>query len=456
MVLGVSGGKDSVCLLRVLEELREEFGLSLYVVHVHHGIRGADADRDAEFTMKLCEAGSVSCRVVACDVPKLAKEAGMSVEEAGRSARYQAFYDEARRVGADKIAVAHHKNDQAETVLLHLFRGTSVNGLAGIRPVCGKLVRPLLFCTTLEITGYLESIGQSYCQDASNQENVYTRNFLRNQLIPLIEERINPNVQEGLCGLAQDAAEWSAYISMQCDETQKKVLKKEEKRVTFDVDAFLMEPVVLQRELAMRGLAYLAGGRKDLGRIHVSAVIDLFAGQTGRKISLPYGIYAFRSYQNVILTLECPGIRDGERNREPQKIEVDVPGTFRLQLEKGTYDFSFSICRHQDEKKSFIENMEKKNYGCTKSFDYDRINSMLVFRHRLPGDYLVLDFSGHRQKLKDYFINEKIPKEMRDQIWVLASGSEIIWIPGYRESPGFFVGEETERILLITGKPVEL
>ena len=453
VVIGVSGGKDSVCLFRVLAEFGEEHGLRLYVVHVHHGIRGAAADRDAQFTKKLCDSLGIGCRVVRRDVPGLARENGMTVEEAGRIARYEAFYEEARRVDAHRIAVAHHKNDQAETVLMHLFRGTSLNGLKGIRPVSGMLVRPLLFCSVEEITQYLRDIGQDYCTDETNQENIYTRNYLRNQLIPEMERELNPNVQDSLCELAEDAAEWSAYLNAQCDEAQKRVVKTGEKRVDFAVSAFLDEAAVIQKELILRGLSGLAKGRKNLGRVHVKAVLDLFTGQTGRTISLPYGMTAWKSYETVVLSVKAPD--SGSSMPLDKTVPVQVPGTVRLDEGEFAYEYCFSFLQPERRTQFFADFPEKKNYGCTKCFDYDRIDSMLVFRHRQPGDYLVLDRDGHRQKLKDFFINEKIPKEQRDQIWVLASGQEIIWIPGLRESPGFFVCEETAKLLLVTRKRVE-
>ena len=208
IVLGVSGGADSVCLLHLLEECRPEWDLSLVVAHIQHGIRGAEAERDAAFVAGLAERLSLPFFLVEGDVPALARDSGMSEEEAGRKFRYEQLERIRREQKADRIAVAHHRDDQAETVLFRLFRGSGARGLAGMAPMRDRIVRPLLFAGRQEIETYLRQQGYEWREDSTNQDTVYSRNRIRREILPLIEETINGRAGQHIADAAADVAMW--------------------------------------------------------------------------------------------------------------------------------------------------------------------------------------------------------------------------------------------------------
>ena len=230
VILGLSGGADSVCLFLMLHAMAKENGWLLYPVHVNHGIRGEEALEDQKFCEKLCEIYGYSCRVISVDVPGLAKLHGISEEEAGRNVRYEAFENLAaqleEQVGKDsvKIAVAHHKNDQAETVLHHLCRGTDVTGMAGIRSRRGNLIRPLLCLSREEIETYLRKECQPFQTDSTNQTDEYTRNRLRNCILPQLTEKINKKTVEHICELADTMAEVEDFLGVEGKKAWKHIL----------------------------------------------------------------------------------------------------------------------------------------------------------------------------------------------------------------------------------------
>ncbi len=206
VIVALSGGADSVCLLVVLNELKEVLGLELKAVHVHHGLRGKEADRDSDYAGKLSETLGVPFACVRVDAALYAREHGMSVEEAGRHLRYQIFEKELLGFSGTKIAVAHHRDDQAETILYNLFRGTGLKGLGGMRPVRDKIVRPLLSVGREEILAYLAEKGISYCEDSTNAQTDYVRNRIRSRILPEIREQVNRRAGENILHAGEMAA----------------------------------------------------------------------------------------------------------------------------------------------------------------------------------------------------------------------------------------------------------
>ncbi len=191
VIAGVSGGADSICLLFMLMKLKEELDLDVLAVHVHHGLRGADADADAEYVRRICDGWGVGLRTFHEDVRKLAGQSGLSLEEAGRDIRREIFLRVRDELGGGKIALAHHQNDNAETLIWNLCRGCGIRGLGGIAPVTGPWIRPLLCLKREEIESYLKNRGISYCTDETNLEDDYTRNRIRRHVIPYLEEQVN-------------------------------------------------------------------------------------------------------------------------------------------------------------------------------------------------------------------------------------------------------------------------
>ena len=434
--VGVSGGADSVCLFRILTQLQVTMEFSMSIVHIEHGIRGGASLSDMEFVRKLAEDFGVKFSAYAYPVEKIAKEQGLSVEEAGRQVRYEAFEKECAIYGADtRIALAHHADDSAETMLFHLCRGSGVEGLCGIRPVRGKVIRPLLCVSRKEIEDFLEQEGQAYCVDATNADIVYSRNRIRNCVMPQLLQ-INEQFAAHMNFLSEDAAEISEYLQ----EEVKKILAQhmtetKEHHLRFDLTGFSDYPTILQKRVMLELLVKAGQRRKDIGREHVRSLLKLAAGRTGRKISLPYGVIGEKTYGAVLLYREEKGM---EHRARPIRIPLES-GSEDIQVPMGRLS-----CRVFQFSKEYTE-IPRSVY--TKWFDYDKIKNRLYFRTREPGDYLVLDEAGHRKKLKDYWIDEKVPAAKREHILLLAEGSHILWAVGGRISAAYKVTEQTKTVL---------
>ncbi len=435
VVVGVSGGADSVCLLFMLKEMRERLPFTLLVVHVEHGIRGEASRQDACFVKKLCETLSIPFRLFKEDVPTAAKNEKLSLEEAGRLARYRAFKKAADSYPSAKIAIAHHMDDQAETVLFHMIRGSGLRGLGGIAPVRDNIIRPLLCISRDEIEQYLEERRIVYCTDMTNQELIYSRNLLRNKAIPILEEIQEASVAH-IVRAAKEVREAEDYIAHQAEILSKKAVRNEGQGFAVSVGALCKEEPVIRRQLIKNVLCDLFGEWKDLTRTHVDEILSLSEKSPGKEISLPKNRTAMRLKEEIYL-----GFKPEKQESEPtfQEILVDVEG--RTEIGNGCS----VVCSIFDAEK--IKDIPQNIY--TKWFDYDKIKNSLFIRTRKERDFLYLDEALGKQKLKNYFINKKIPREERSRVLLLAMGNEIVWIIGYRISGRFKVTEQTKRILEI-------
>lgn len=483
VVAGVSGGADSVCLLRVLHQLQKNMGFTLSAVHVEHGIRGAESLQDAAFVQELCEQLQVPLRTFPVDAPARAQERHQSLEEAARELRYECFYQACRELGASRLAVAHHGDDCAETMLFHLSRGTGIRGLCGIVPVRHvaeqdvDLIRPLLCLTRAEIEEFLQEAQQEYRTDSTNADQNMSRNRIRSQVLPQLRQ-INqaavPHMvrtagyMEEVCAYIDEAA-WSQGKDSICYVPD----REKPEKIQVNREKFTKLPKILQENLLQRLLGELAGSRKDITAVHVEKVRELFEGQVGRKINLPYRMTAEAGYEDICLYRKpktcganeeadvqiacktCGANEDvdaqtsmygnGERKSSPKVIEekrveqpLDVSGQMQefsgMQISARVLLFDGNF-----------QQIPEKTY--TKWFDYDKIKDTVQIRTRRPGDFLQVRAEGGHKKLKDYLIDSKIPQKERDTLVLLADGSHILWIVGRRISEAYKVTQETKRIL---------
>jgi len=448
VIAGVSGGADSVCLFLVLLELRERMGFTMSVVHVEHGIRGEESLRDADFVKKLADTYGIDCTVYACPVPELARQQGLSLEEAARGARYDAFKAQAlkeeKRYGIEsrqvKIAVAHHREDQAETMLFHLCRGSGIDGLKGMHPVRGNIIRPFLCVSRQEIEGYLKEINQDFCQDATNDSRDYSRNFIRHEILPGMGE-INPRSVSHMAKTAEELSEIADYLEEQTQAAFIQTVKEEKDGKFFcDTEKLNNYPRVIVCRVLKMALKQAAGSSKNISREHVNALEDLIRGRVGRRISLPYRLTAERTYDGIGIFPETKehiqqenvfGMLHEEAAIREEGEEIYVPGgKIRCYIWKNV-------------KKDL--NFPKNQY--TKWLDYDKIKNGLLFRSRKSGDYITIDAMGHKKKLKEFFIHEKVPRDYRSRVVLAADGSHIVWAVGYRMSEEYKVTADTRRIL---------
>lgn len=445
VIVGVSGGADSVCLLRALSAYRREIPFTLFVVHVEHGIRGAESLADAAFVKALCEKLEVPFYMKTYDVEAYAKEHRMTVEEAGRSVRYACFEELRTELGAEKIAVAHNQNDQAETVLWNLVRGSGLKGLGGIRPVRDHIIRPLLFLGRTEIEEILNGIGQPWRTDRTNLETDYTRNRLRHEILPKMEKDLNRQALQHIAQAAQRLQEVEAYIEKQTGKAAgRSVETKKDGSVVLLLDGYEQQEELIQQELLKRALDCLSGGngRKDIGSVHLHQLAELAKKDCGREIQLPGGILAVR---------ENGCIHFLKRRKQTEKGQEKNTGREICRIESGMD----TTVEGRRIKAAVFENSPRlwseilQENKCTKWLSYDTIYSNVCLRTRRSGDYLIVNAQGGRRKLKDYLIDQKIPKEDRDRLWLLADGSHILWVVGWRISEAAKVRQDTQKILKI-------
>lgn len=427
VIAAISGGADSVCLLSVLKQIinkHPENRWALKAVHVHHGLRGGEADRDAAFVKILCAGLKIPCAVVFKDVAGYAEKHGFSLEEAGRILRYQALEDEAAAWNADKIALAHHQDDNAETILHHLLRGSGFKGLGGMKPRYQNRIRPLMCTNRTGIIRYLEEQKLDWVEDSSNALNSYTRNRIRNQIMPLLTSGVNEKAVDNILKAGNLFAQADDYF----EEIAGRIWE-ESGREIYDPDGSRTEAAVLLTEVTKQHplvRSYLYGRmidvvlpyRKNITARHYAAMEALLVQPVGSRLSFPGGITVIRDYQMLKVT----------RNLIHTKNKVLREADIRME----TFPWK--------------KDTEIPENQYTKWFDYDKINGALSIRTRQPGDYFILK-DGGRKTVKRYMIDEKIPKEDRDQILLLADGSHVLWIIGYRISEYYKITEGTKYVL---------
>lgn len=446
IVAGISGGADSVFLFLYLLQVQKEYNLRLCFVHVNHGIRGSEADRDERFVEELCEQNGVMYKVFYKDIPKMAQEMSMTEEEAGRVYRYECFEDVRKELGYNKIAVAHHQDDQAETVLFQLLRGSGFRGLGGMRAKNTDVIRPLLAVKKQEIVETLEKKGQSYCTDSTNNEDEYARNQIRNHLIPYLRENLQKETVSHIAKTASYMQDVTEFIDLQTDMVWESVIECKEGRPK-EIKAYLSEMkklhVVLQREIFMRMIEYMSGRRKDITARHIDALTRLIISQTGRKINLPYDIVAAKYYDCILMSHKDRWYHSSQSFTEVYEEKISAGQEYNVTF---TNNNSHTISFHTEET-GIMTDIIKKN-SCTKWFDYAKIKNMPELRYPKEGDYLWLRTDGSKKKLSRILIDSKIPADERKNILVLADGAHIMWIPELsRCSAYYYINDKTKKML---------
>ena len=422
VIAGISGGADSVCLLFMLLKLQKELGFALMAVHVNHGIRGAEAERDEAYVKRLCRQWNVRLKVYRENVPAYAKEHGMTEEEAGRDIRRTCFCKVLKEWGGTKIALAHHENDNVETLLWNLCRGTGIRGLGGIAPVNDVWIRPLLCVKRREIESYLKKRGISYCTDTTNADRRYMRNRIRMDVIPYLEDCVNTESVSHMGKTMERMYELEQYILEEVGQYKESCTGWKNGRRIIRQTEYTKIPKALRDNVLHEILCETAGRRKDIEEVHVQMLRDLFTKQVGKRIDLPYGVTAIRTYESVRFEKNIPEASYAGDENELFSIRV-------FDREPGNVTFPEKIY--------------------TKWFDYDIIKNTVKIRHRIAGDSIVINRYGGRKKLKQYFTDQKVPQEDRDKIWIAADGDEVLWIVGYRQSQKYQITEKTTKILEI-------
>lgn len=429
IVIGLSGGPDSTALLHVLNSLREDYGIKLYAVHINHMIRGDEALRDEEYSKSLSERLNVPFFLKRAEVIKFAKEKKMSLEEAGRYIRYSFFNEVAKEVGANKIALAHNMNDQAETMIMRFFRGSGISGLCGIKPVRdNKYIRPIIECNREEIEEYCKVNNLNPIIDSTNEESIYVRNRIRLEVIPYIKNYFNPNIVESLyrsSEIIRDEEDFIKIEAMKCIE----VIKLKD---GYDVKKFNSLHIAIKRRILRSIIEDAKGNLNGIEGKHIEECIEIIKNEdTGKRVSLPDNIECLIEY-DIFKINKKTQIKDFE-------IELKIPG--KVILEEQNIEISLKIiCKN---------NYTFRDTMFIKYFDYDKIKDKLCIRNRRDGDYMYPKGMEGRKKIKDIFIDKKIPRDVRDRIPLIALGNEILWIPKIRDTRNYKIDENTKHILEI-------
>lgn len=441
LLLGVSGGPDSLSMLDLFNRLKDELELKLVVFHLNHCFR-QQAEHEAEFVENFCRERrlKIECRKV--DVPAVASENGLSPEEAARNVRLDLIKKIMGKHQLQRACLAHNRDDLVETVLFNLFRGTGLRGLKGIEPVSRirgiRIVHPLLRFTRDMIEEYCQFRGLNPVRDASNEQSLYTRNIIRNQLLPLIEQEINPAVKQAVFRMSSIIGDIDAFLEKQTDEAKKQVIISE-KDGKYELALSRLRELssVIRRRLVHDIYSELVGEPDDFYFKHYQAVDELILNsETGKRLSLQ-DIHFIRVYEKLIITDKKPALGSAEYCFQlslPDK--VSLPGGNTLMIKVAS--------RREIELQKFFG---QSHICCC---DYEKIKFPLKVRNRRNGDKIKpLGMEGHR-KVKDILIDKKIPVFTRDLIPLVVDNQDnIIWIAGIQMNDRFKVKPETERILII-------
>lgn len=445
VLVALSGGADSVCLFRVLLSLRERLDFELAAVHVNHGLRET-ALRDEAFVRQICEKHQVQLWISRVDVKEYAKKFALGIEEAARIVRYEEIEKARQSSFANQVALAHHMDDQAETVLFHMSRGCSLEGLRGILPVRDCFIRPLLGVSRKEIEEYLATIGQPFVTDETNEDTTYTRNLLRKDIIPKLTDKVCHQTVQHISQMADDMTLLEDYLKEQMELVFANCVSVEEfhtpKQICIWIEELKKLHPYMQNYLLKQCLCMVSQTEKDIARVHIKDLRDLCEKQTGRAIDLPYNIRVQREYDRLVL------------QKKDQQEDTDVNFEVILQLQDGKIPFEKSVVLPDGRtlilrifQRNPKTNIPIKTY--TKWFDYAKINKSLVVRTPRQADYFMLD-QEHKKLLKDYLKNEKIPASERKRQLVVAMDHHILYVVGGRISEAFKVTDETQVILEIS------
>jgi tRNA(Ile)-lysidine synthase len=444
ILVGVSGGPDSLALLHALHRLSAEEDFSVMAVHVNHQLRGEESEADACFVQEFCRNRAIPCEVVRVDVAGKRRQQGGNKQAIARQLRYDAFARVARKRNATKLALAHHADDQLETVIMRLIRGTGVSGLAGMewkRRWHGiVLIRPLLGLTRADIELYCREQELHPRMDSSNLSNAYTRNRLRHELVPLLQS-FNPKVVEAVLRLSELIREeekvWEKLTKEAADQV---LLGRENGQFLLDVSSFLHLPVALQRRVVKLILSYLwDNGTHEVTLDSVEQVRNLAHMRSpSAVIHLPGGILAQREYEKLILK-----VHSSTNEQAPQTlsepIPLSIPGVTSLPGLLGKIEVL--------ETNEPIHRMRMGQSSVV--FDREKLKGPIYVRFRRPGDKMNPWGMIGRKKVKSLMMEAKVPKRIRDQYPLVVTGDEIIWIPGVKRSAAAPVTRDTRRFLYL-------
>jgi tRNA(Ile)-lysidine synthase len=440
VIVAVSGGADSVCLLHILVQHRNDLDIELYVAHLNHLLRGKESDSDASYVADLAKKLDVPARIEHRDVAAYRERRGASLEEAAREVRYGFLAEMTVKVGASKVVTGHTCDDHIETILLHLLRGTGIAGLRGLQPRsvlpygengCRlEVVRPLLRVTRQETADYCRRHSLSPRSDSSNESSAFVRNRLRLELLPVLRS-YNPSIDQALLRLADIAGDDSSFIEGQVSMLWEDLATKDGDALYLDVNKMLTLPKAVQREVFRKAVKQLRGNLKDVEADHIEAMIESLSKPAGKIFCLPDGLTLSTEYGRLVLTparasaCPLPPLQD--------KSSINIPGETDLSGWRVMADI--------------VKESIGSDNGLVANFDLDKVGTELSVRRRRPGDRFQPLGMSQTKKLQDFMVDAKIPRSWRDRVPLVSSAKQILWVVGWRIADRAKVTKNTKKIL---------
>jgi len=438
VLVGVSGGPDSITLLHILWVLKDQLKISLQVAHLNHLLRGEEAAADALLVQKFAHEHNLPCVVESIDVRSLQKQTGLCLQEAAREARFSFFERLSRRYQIQKVALGHHADDQAETILINLLRGAGLDGLKGISPVRGSYIRPLLEVRRHQIEDYCSSNSLPTRLDLSNFKSVYTRNRIRLHLLPLLEREYNPRLVNALVRLGNICREENDFLERLSLEAYRKVAEEENKgEVILPKPLFLAQPLPLRRRLLRLAWRQASGEAKELSFDHVERLLKMLQDDPGEgALDLPGGVRAKKEAGNIRLFKYF-----NPQTVPSYELYLAIPGVTSL---PGMKQEILAEIIPVEQAPPFKQLSPQEAL-----LDYALVKGPLLVRCRRKGDFFAPFGLGGTMKLKKFLIDQKIPREQRDLLPLVATEKEIIWVGGLRPAEGWKVTEKTSLCLYL-------
>lgn len=450
LLVAVSGGPDSMALLHWLWQHRSKLQIELRAIHLNHQFRGVEADQDQLYVQQTCLAWGISCSSIAMNVSHYAKEHNLSKQVAARECRYHYFEQVAQELGYNKLCLAHHSDDQLETVVMRLIRGAGLKGLSGIPTIrqteAVQIIRPFMTLRKEQIEAYCQAHLIQPRLDQSNLSDDYTRNKIRHQIVPQLLE-LNPQLHQVIYEMTDTLAAEDRFLDELAQNYVDKVIEsKAFHKITINLSYFQEVPLALQRRLILLLLGYLPTKRSDWNKIHIEQMLNLMSRNMGTKqLYLPNKVRAVREYQHLYLSQE------NEENKGlgeiiPYMENLPVEGEFLLQQAP----YRISLCTQTlSEAREAKQTESETKPTFIASFDADQLSFPLVIRNRREGDRIQpLGMNGNK-KVKDIFIDKKVPLSRRNEWPLILDQKAIIWIPGLRRANRGKVTEKTIKKLTV-------
>ncbi len=472
VLVAVSGGQDSVCLLHILSNLREELKVDLHVAHLDHGLRGAESEADARYVARLAKRLGIAATIEKRDVKAFRSRHKLSLEEAAREVRYAFFADVADTIGTDRVAVAHTSDDHIETILMHLIRGSGLRGLRGLQPVNQwksgdkslTVIRPLLRVPRAGTSAYCRILHLRPRNDSSNLSLTPFRNKVRLELLPLLK-KYNPRIAEALQRTSVQAVKTADFIEKECRSLWDRIVRHEDGAFVLDKRKFMGVPPMLQRSLVLMILDELQGNLDDIESRHIDEITAALVLPAGRSINLPGGFIFAVDYDKFLLTRGsaelCPlPPLEGE-------IRLKIPGKTRFSgwLVTAAINSEDQDC-HVPSEPGFAmtgtgrttipaEAGIQKTGDFVAYLDFEKTGKELIVRPLKPGDTFQPLGMNQPKKVARFMVDARISRSWRDRVPIVASPDQIVWVAGWRIDERVKISESTRNALRLEFKRTE-